>query len=187
MKEKSKNFRRFLGAYLGAYLIALTFAVGGCTLTSCDRLVSYPDNYDKASDSVLVAQQVEAIANPVFETVKEVILYRYQADQGATIDSIFSALTDEQVKNVSTVVINRDGCATKKSIVEEYRANNTVYDNLPTASQSADVSQKVDLSSTDLGNRHEEDVISTEYQYRTDTINGVPKKVQIKKTESYVR
>lgn len=185
MKEKSKNFGRFLGIYL----IALTLiVVGACTLTSCDRLVSYPDNYDKASDSVLVAQQVEAIANPVFETVKEVILYRYQADQGATIDSIFSALTDEQVKNVSTVVINRDGCATKKAIVEEYRANNTVYDNLPTASQSANVSQKVDLSSTDLGNRRDEsDVISTSYQYRTDTINGKPVKIQTKKEESYVR
>lgn len=185
MKEKLKNFGRFLGIYM----IALTLAVvGACTLTSCDRLVSYPDNYDKASDSVLVAQQVEAIANPVFETVKEVILYRYQADQGAKIDSIFSALTDEQVKNVSTVVINRDGCATKKAIVEEYRANNTVYDNLPTASQSADVSQKVDLSSTDLGNRRDEsDVISTSYQYRTDTINGKPVKIQTKKEESYVR
>lgn len=185
MKEKSKNFGRFLGVYM----IALTLAVVGvCILTSCDRLVSYPDNYDKASDSVLVAQQVEAIANPVFETVKEVILYRYQADQGAKIDSIFSALTDEQVKNVSTVVINRDGCATKKAIVEEYRANNTVYDNLPTASQSANVSQKVDLSSTDLGNRRDEsDVISTSYQYRTDTINGKPVKIQTKKEESYVR
>lgn len=185
MKEKSKNFGRFLGVYM----IALTLAVvGACTLTSCDKLVSYPDNYDTANDSVLVAQQVEAIANPVFETVKEVILYRYQADQGAKIDSIFSALTDEQVKNVSTVVINRDGCATKKSIVEEYRANNTVYDNLPTASQSANVSQKVDLSSTDLGNRRDEsDVISTSYQYRTDTINGKPVKIQTKKEESYVR
>lgn len=186
MKEKSKNFGRFLGVYM----IALTLAVvGACTLTSCEKLVSYPNNYDTAPDSVLIAQQVEAIANPVFETVKEVILYRYQADQGAKIDSIFGSLTDEQIRNVATVVINRDGCATKKSIVEEYRANNAVYDNLPaTTSQSANVSQKVDLSSTDLGNRRDEsDVISTSYQYRTDTINGKPVKIQTKKEESYVR
>ena len=58
-----------------------------------------------------------------------------------------------------------------------------VYNNLP-KSTTAPVNT-VDKSATDLGSRHDSNVISTSYNYRTDTINGKPVKIRITTTESY--
>ena len=86
------------------------------------------------------------------------------------------------------MLLKKSGTIDKKSIIEEYRANSTVYDNLPVPQQSNATTQEIDLGSTDLGSRQNQtDIISTSYQYRTDTINGKPVKIQIKKEESYAK
>lgn len=183
MGEKRKNFKKFMGAYLIALIVA---AIGACTLIGCDRWPrSHSDNYDTA-DTTLIAQQVEAIVNPEFTTVEEVIQFRHQTDQGFVIDSIFRSIPEQVLANVATVIIKKHGTLTKKTIAEEYRANMSVYDNLPTSTTALNQQPKeVDLSSTDLGNRRDS-VIATSYSYRTDTINGKPVKIQIKKEERYV-
>lgn len=184
-KEKLRNFGKFLGGYFVIALLLTVTVMVGCK----NAPWSNPNNYDTANDSVLVAQQVEAIVNPQFTTVQEIVDFRQQTNEGFTIDSIFRAIPEQVLHNVASVLIKKNGTVDKKSIVEEYRANSAVYDNLPaTTQQPANTTQEVDLNATDLGNRRSEsDVISTSYQYRTDTINGKPVKIQIKKEESYVR
>ena len=136
-----------------------------------------------------VADQVEAALNPNFTTVQEVLDFRLQQSEEASIDSAFEMIPQQILINVSSVVINRNDFATKESIVKEYRANKAVYDNLPANStkSAANALQDVDLSATDLGDKRSDDVFSTSYQYRTDTVKGKPVKVQIKTEESYVK
>lgn len=183
-REKLRNLGRFLGGYFCVLLLAVVTLMVGCK----NAPWSNPNNYDTANDSVLVAQQVEAIVNPQFTTVQEIVDFRQQTNEGFTVDSIFRAIPEQVLNNVASVLIKKNGIVDKKSVVEEYRANRAVYDNLPATSQPATTTQEVDLNATDLGNkRSESDVISTSYQYRTDTINGKPVKIQIKQEESYVR
>ena len=184
-KEKLRNLGRFLGGYFVFLLLLIVTFMVGCK----NAPWSHPDNYDTANDSVLVAQQVEAIVNPQFTTVQEIVNFRQQTNEGFTVDSIFRAMPEQVLHNVAAVLIKKNGTVDKKSVVEEYRANSTVYDNLPATSlQSTNAATEVDLSATDLGSRrNESDVISTSYNYRTDTVNGKPVKIQIKKEESYVR
>lgn len=185
--EKMRNFGKFLRVYI-ALLIA---SIALISLTGCDKVPwSNPTSETTVIDSVSVADQIAAIENPKFMNVQDVLDFRLRCEEQYSIDSVFEALPEQVVINATTVVINRKGYADKKSIVGEYRANKTVYDNLPTKpiTQSATTTKDVDLKATDLGNRRNEtDVFSTSYDYRYDTINGKPVKVQIKKEESYVR
>lgn len=178
-----RRILKFLGTYIALTAIVI---VGALQLSSCDRM---PWNYDTAkSDSVLVAEQVEAIINPQFTTVQDIIEFRQRTDEGFVVDSIFRALPESVLSNVAAVLIKKDGSVDKKSIVKEYKANKGVYDNLPPApiSKTEATKDTVDLSSTDLGTRQsDKKVISTSYTYRTDTVNGKPVKIQIKTEESY--
>lgn len=182
---KFRNFGKFLGVYM---IILMLAAVGVFTLTSCNNWPSSnPDNYDTA-DSVTVAQQIEAAINPQFTTVQDFVQFRDQVIADLKIDSAFLAMPEQILTNVASVVIKTHGVVTKKAVVEEYRANSAVYDNLPKSTASSnDTANEVDRTATDLGDRRESDVISTSYSYRTDTVDGKPVKVQIKKEESYVR
>ena len=176
-KWKLGNFGKFLGGYL---IILLLTAV--TLMTACKESPWSNPNYDTACDSVMVSQSVDAYVNPQFTSVEEVLDFRQQMHENFTIDSIFRTMP------VSSVLIKKSGTIDKKSIVEEYRANSTVYDNLPVPQQSNATTQEIDLGSTDLGSRQNKtDIISTSYQYRTDTINGKPVKIQIKKEESYAK
>lgn len=169
-------------------ILTLIVAVMFCFI-SCDKWPrSGTDNYDVA-DTLTVAEQIDAVLNPTFSNVVEVITYRNMLQEGYLVDSIFEVLPEPTLQNVCAVILKKNAALTKESIVKEYRANRTVYDNLPTPNVSSKPdSSKVDLAATDLGPRQEkEDVISTSYSYRVDTINGQPKKIKIKKEESYVR
>ncbi len=88
--EKLRNFGRFLGGYTCVLLLVAVAFMVGCK----NAPWSAPNNYDTASDSVLVAQQVEAIVNPQFTTVQEVLYFRHLTNEGFSIDSVFRALPD---------------------------------------------------------------------------------------------
>lgn len=182
-KWKLGNFGKFLGGYL---IILLLTAV--TLMTACKESPWSNPNHDTACDSVMVSQSVDAYVNPQFTSVEEVLDFRQQMHENFTVDSIFRTMPEQVLNNVSSVLLKKSSTIDKKSIVEEYRANSTVYDNLPVPQQSNATTQEIDLGSTDLGSRQNEtNVISTSYQYRTDTINGKPVKIQIKKEESYAK
>ena len=47
------------------------------------------------------------------------------------LDSAFYALPDKIIEKVAGVLVNRDGAACKRSIILEYNANRSIFDNLP--------------------------------------------------------
>ena len=170
---------KFIGGLIMG-LLALTIIIVGCK----DMPWHGTDNYDTAvEDTICVASMVEDYLNPQFSTVNELVQFRKEVVEEYEIDSIFCSLPEATLKNVASVLIRKYGIVDKRSVVEEYRANISVYDNLPTTQQTT--TKPVDLGATDLGNRQDEGIISTSYQYRTDTIDDKPVKIQIKTEESY--
>ena len=176
--------RKFLiVAFLGVVLL---------TLTGCDRFRGAIDNYDSA-DSAQVAEFVNSISNPQLMSVEEILTLKQSMLEKQGIDSAFLSLDDDLMETVSTVLLKRNKSVTKKDIVEEYRRCMDVYDNLPKDKSH----NKVDLKATDLGNRRDttfpasssnsgtNDIISTSYSFRTDTVNGKPVRIRIQKIESY--
>ena len=160
---------------------------------SCDKFgKSTIDNYDTA-DSAQVAEYVDGLTNPHLMDIAEVLELKQSMLEKAQVDSVFVNMTDDTLRNVVAVLAKdktlKNGF-TKKDIIEEYRRCRRVYDNLPGQNS-------VDLTSTDLGDRHDsgntianntsspDRVISTSYSFRTDTIAGKPVKIRIQTIESY--
>ena len=108
------------------------------------------------------------------------------------IDSAFLSLSDNTIRNVVTVLLKKNSFVKKKDIVEAYRANSNIYDNLPTDPKAS----SVDKTATDLGTRQNnkndspntggpDNVISNSYSSRIDTVGGKPIRVKIQTIESY--
>lgn len=176
-----KNLGRFLVGYVIATLFVLTLCV------SCDYLPTSPkENYDVA-DSTLIAAEVQSVLNPSFTEVETLLYYRQTLLDEAYADSVFLSMPETILANVANVVLKKKGIVDEYSIVSEYRANRDIYDNLPDSqtSQQTNNPQEVDLGSTDLGNRREDNILSTSYRYVTDTIDGKPVKIKIKEEKSY--
>ena len=119
--------------------------------------------------------------NPVFNNADDLVTYRSEMSEHMTIDSVFLGIPSKTLIDVATVCINKYGFVSKENVVKEYKAND-VYTNLPTdpsAYSNVEGSgvTKVDSPATVI--------IGTDYQYRTDTIDGVPRKVLYKTEKSY--
>jgi hypothetical protein len=187
-REKLRNFGKFLKVYFTLLLFAILTAAG---MSSCKHYgLTHPsDNYDVA-DSAMTAQLIKAAVDPSFTSVADVIMFQQRACDMVTIDKEFNALPQNILKNVAKVVISKEGRATKKSILEEYRSSKKTYDVLSEDStKTANVNnagQTVDLQATDLGNRRNDKAISTSYSYYNDTVDGKIRKVQVKTEKSYV-
>ena len=161
----------------------------GCSLTSCKN-TTFPwdkdtETIEKTVDS-LVAVNIQDYLNPVFFTANDAAIYRELTTEGYSIDSVFNSMPDSDLKNVASVCINRDGSATKKDIVDEYLKNNYVYSNLPHDS-STNSAKDSNMEGSGVTKDDSQLPFSTTYQYSTDTVDGVPVKVQTKTEKSYVR
>lgn len=169
--------------FIYAMAITVLSLIVSAVITSCDKR---PFNYDTAEDSVYVAEIVKNVVNPQFTNVSDAVNFQITSREGASIDSAFLAISETTLRNIANVVLQKKGFINKLEIVYEYKAHPDVYDNLPKEQviTSADLKKDVDKTATDLGQRPS-GVISTSYQYRTDTVNGKPVKIQIKTEESY--
>lgn len=172
-------------------LMLLVATIGIMFLASCDKFVKSPgDNYDTA-DSVQIAEYVTSVVNPTMLDVTEALSLKNHMLEEQAIDSAFLSLSDNTIRNVVTVLLKKNTAIHKKDIVEAYRANSNIYDNLPTDPKAANV----DKTATDLGTRQSGNdlttptksggVISNSYNFRTDTIDGKPIRVKIQTIESY--
>ena len=174
--------------------LMLVAAMGIILLGSCERLgISSPgDNYD-TSDSAMVAEYVTSVVNPTMLDVTEALSLKNRMLEQQAIDSAFLSLSDNTIRNVVTVLLKKNTVIHKKDIVEAYRANKSIYDNLPSDTKVSNV----DKTGTDLGTRPDTGltsannggntnrVLSNSYSYRTDTVNGQPIRVRIQKIETY--
>lgn len=173
----------FLGKYLlGVMAVVLIFTV---TLCSCNKLSHrFNSDYGETNDSVLVAQYINEITNPQFINPTEVMKYRCLQLENKEIDSLITSLPENILMNVATVLINKRGVATKSQIVDEYRANKSIYENLPDAKNPdkstpvTPTAQKEDVPVTTVDDTREEK--STTYNSRDTIIDGKRCTIQTK-------
>ena len=85
----------------------------------------------EANVDSLVQMSIKEVANPTFYSVDEVMVYRDMNANQKALDSAFYALPDKIIEKVAGVLVNRDGAACKRSIILEYNANRSIFDNLP--------------------------------------------------------
>lgn len=121
--------------------------------------------------------------NPVFSTAEDVVIFRETLADKMKEDSIFFSLSEKTLCDVATVCIKKTGYASKRHIVEEYKAHNDVYKNLPATTDPPTNTNTEGSGVTKVG--PETVIIGTDYNYRTDTIDGVPRKVLYKTEKSY--
>ena len=164
--------KRKLTFYGGYFLIllglVLTFAI---CCTSCDKLrMIQSEVIDKEDVDSIVAESVTNYINPLFSSVDEVIEFRNVTMDSELIDQAFLEMPEDVLRNVVSVCLKRDGYASKRSIIYEYRANADVYNNLPknqndTSSAATDTSS-VQKGTSAGGEPYRQDSIKTK-----DTIN----------------
>lgn len=102
---------------------------------SCDRLSSVPCTAD--SDSTYVAEQVDAKLNPSFVSPAMLIDYQQSMIEEIETNETFLDMNPALIANVATVCINKNGSVTVKQLIDEYRANQAVYDNLSSSTGPA--------------------------------------------------
>jgi hypothetical protein len=127
-----------------------------------------------------VNAKVKQTVNPIFYSAGEAVVYQELSHDGNKIDSAFNAMPYDILKNVSHVLIKKNGTTTKKEIVTEFTSHKDIYPNLPKTPDPITEDSAVNAKGKKSG------VFSTSYKYRTDTVDGVPVKVQIKEEQSYV-
>lgn len=175
-----------LGMYLLTFLIVCVVTFLTC---ACNGRAQWakPESTVTQSDSMLVAQYVDRIVNPEFLTVKEVFEFRSKTVENAQVDSLILALPENILMNVATVVINKFGTATKRQIYDEYRANISVYENLPNNTSDTSNNAK-NTASTDVEDPPtgvdkaviEQVPSTTAYNFRDTVINGKKTRIETK-------
>jgi hypothetical protein len=181
--------RKFL--YFGVLAIASLMTIG---LSSCGKrdifgLGARDAAIEEYVDST-VAAGVQNYVNPVFNTVDEVLTFRTNCLEGQAIDEAFNQMPESVLKNVASVCIKREGHVSKRAIVYEYRANSSIYNNLPSP-DSTKTSSNTQVPSTSTaagGQPYRPDTVpmnETKYNQHDTTIGGKTYKVHIKTETKY--
>ena len=170
---------------IGAFLMSLLLVC--VMLESCKNGPAWvdPAEPESASDSVLVAQYIDRVSNPTFINTNEVITFRNRLIENVSVDSLITALPEKTLVNVAGVVINKFGTATKLQIADEYRANRSVYENLPKidTSPQQSITSKENTQMEDATTRVGTSPKVTSVTFRDTVINGKKYKVETKIAE----
>ena len=134
-------------------------------------------------DSAAVVKLFESQMNPSFTTVEQVLAYKKAVYMRTQEDSIFNTLSPQTLADVTTVVVNKKGSATPSDIVEEFRRNNGVYDNLhPVATETTPPDDKIQHA---IDSVIEEQVGPMTITYEDTVINGKPKRKKVVTSVTY--
>lgn len=183
MRKKKLNVLQLIA--LATFVVVA--AVASCSLSSCGKMP-----WDKKSLTLeetvdsLVDLKVKETINPVFYSVEEAVVYQDLTNDGNAVDSVFNAMSEDTLSQVANVLIKRNGSTSKRSIVKEYLAHKDIYPNLLPAQNKPVVQDTIKQTNKEGSKSKKSGVFSTTYRYRTDTVEGVPVKVQIKEEQSYV-
>lgn len=124
---------------IGAYLVVLLICVvvGTFCCTSCNKIVKSPTEQIDIPDvdSLAIASIKAAIVNPVFETASDVLVFRNNKIEESRVDSLFLTLPDKTLLDVYSVCSKKYDSVNKFTMMDEYRANRQVYDNLSSTPQ----------------------------------------------------
>lgn len=178
-----KKFLNFLGGFLIMACLALT---GTYLMSSCENSGSFFGDKDGVTQEYVdstVAVAAQNLINPLFNNVDDVLAFKAKSLEGQAIDDAFNTMPEEILKNVASVCIKREGHVSKRTIVYEYRANRSVYDNLPQASNDNTSMQETAKTPADTVKRRPDGTIT--YQQHDTTIDGQKYKAHIKTETSY--
>ena len=186
MKKKS-SILQVIGMSLITVLLA---GLVCCGMTSCKNTTfPWEDKTPAIEETVdsLVQLAVADAINPVFLSADQAVVYRDLTTEGKSIDSVFYAMSDKQVIDVTSVLIGRVGSARKKDIVNEFMSHPDIYPLLPVKADP--IAKAAPTSMEDSGDRKESGtgIISTNYKIIDDTVDGKPVKVQVREERSYVK
>ena len=174
--------KTFLQLFAAALLGAVVSVVGLQIYDHATKQSVDGSGIEMLMDSIASAK-VADYANPVFNTIDEVISYRDLYTDDKQLDEIFVQLPEEVLKNVAGVCISKWGIVSKREIALQYledKQGSNIYDNLPVPNTQ---NNSTDTSTTAGPGDKPDNIISTSYRYRDDTINGKPVKVRIKTEE----
>jgi hypothetical protein len=146
------------------------------TVGCYDRRTRVPE---PANDSVCVTQNDVTLVNQGFTSVPEILSFQNSLAEEYSIMETFRSLPQSVITNVATVCIRKYTLATMKSIVEEYQANRSVYDNL---NQGVTDDQSIPQENNATAVMEEQPDIaplSTSYHYEVDTVNGQPVRILV--------
>ena len=179
--------KALLGLSLVLSIVALILS--GFASYKMDKLVS-PEGDKSAYVDSLVLESVQNTVNPLFSSVEEVLTFRDLSVEGEAIDNEFNAMPEELLKTVAGTLIKREGHASKRSIVYEYRANKQVYDNLPSADNKPNgPDATTGESSSTEGNSVRKDSVGPQnevrYNQHDTVVGGKTYKVRTKTETTY--
>lgn len=179
--------KALLGLSLVLSIVALILS--GFASYKMDKLVS-PEGDKSAYVDSLVLESVQNTVNPLFSSVEEVLTFRDLSVEGEAIDNEFNAMPEELLKTVAGTLIKREGHASKRSIVYEYRANRQVYDNLPSADNKPNgPDATTGESSSTEGNSVRKDSVGPQnevrYNQHDTVVGGKTYKVRTKTETTY--
>lgn len=113
---------------LGILGVLLCFVIGALAVINCDRN-RMPVNYD-SSDTTCVCCDLQ---NTTLNSIEDVYAFQQDLIDEQTVEFQFLNLQKPVIENVASVLHARGVPLTMKTIVAEYLANVSVYDNLPLA------------------------------------------------------
>lgn len=100
------------------------------TFSACAHRSGPKDTSEKDS--------ITAVSEPTFNSVAEVLIYKDALLEKQYEDSVFLHIPERSLNTIVEVLIKRDGCATKKSIADEFRLHyEKVYKYIPEPSQES--------------------------------------------------
>lgn len=174
----------FLGKYLLGLCVVGIMLISGITFCSCDKFAKHDKEILATNDSVLISQYINEISNPSFLTVSEVLSFKQNQLKNKEVDSLILSMPEDILTNVVSVVIKRCGVATKTQIADEYRANRSVYENLPKAAPKTDqmsdaeeTARVEDVPNTTVGTRQ------VNYNTKDTVIDGKRVTIETKTTQ----
>lgn len=142
-----KKFIKF-GVLMLALIMTFLFSLG---LSSCKNSTNNTDFVD--NDSLQIAKIVNNVSNPVFTSLEDVMIYQKKIKEQHLSDSIINHVDPDILSFIADVCINRDGYATPKKILEEYKAYyKDVYQNV----KLTDITESKETIQKD---KHSEDTV----------------------------
>ena len=169
--------KTFLQLFAAALLGAVVSVVGLQIYDHVTKQSVDGSGIEMLMDSIASAK-IADYTNPVFNSTDELLSFRDFYVDDKQLDDIFVQLPEQIIQNVAGVCISKNGSVSKRELVLEYLDNQDVYNNLPNVKAADNPAQSVDTTATDLGDKRN-NIISTSYRYRTDTVNGKPVKIRV--------
>ena len=123
--------KNLVNVLLSALVAVFLIGIIGFGVNSCHEGGIKGYFLQEESSSETAYQAVEDLVNPSLDCVKDVVDFHNNLTSNMEIDSIFMALPETVIIDVSSVLLKKMSPITKKDIVDEYNRNRAIYDNLP--------------------------------------------------------